>query len=50
MRYFTKKLLTKVTISLIAGIASAIGMKLGDAICDEYSKKKVSKTTDESYA
>ena len=50
MRYFTKKLLTKTTISLIAGIANVIGMKVGAVIWDGCAKEKTRRSNERSYA
>ena len=50
MKWFTKKLLTKVTMSLLAGIATAVGERATHAVWDKYVEEKPRKTTDESYA
>lgn len=48
MNYFTKKLLTKTTISLIAGIATTIGMQAGNVIWNICAGEKARKETEKS--
>lgn len=50
MNYFTKKLITKITLSLFAGVATAIGAKATEAIWDKVVEEKPRKETDKSYA
>lgn len=48
--YIAKKILVKSTVSLCAGIASSIGMRVGYVIWDSYIRDKIKTENNESYA